>query len=79
MQISEAVKERIINLCHDNNISINKLAVMGGQTQSTLQSLIDGKSKNPKLLTLVRVCDSLNITLKEFFDDDLFNNIDTEL
>ena len=52
---------------------------MGGQTQSTLQSLIDGKSKNPKLLTLVRVCDSLNITLKEFFDDDLFNNIDTEL
>ena len=79
MQIADAVKELIINLCHDNNISINKLAVMGGQTQSTLQSLIDGKSKNPKLLTLVRVCDSLNITLKEFFDDDLFNNIDTEL
>lgn len=79
MQIADAVKERIINLCHDNNISINKLAVMGGQTQSTLQSLIDGKSKNPKLSTLVRVCDSLNITLKEFFDDDLFNNIDTEL
>ena len=79
MQIADAVKERIINLCHDNNISINKLAVMGGQTQSTLQSLIDGKSKNPKLLTLVRVCDSLNITLKEFFDNDLFNNIDTEL
>ena len=79
MQIADAVKERIIDLCHDNNISINKLAVMSGQTQSTLQSLIDGKSKNPKLLTLVRVCDSLNITLKEFFDDDLFNNIDTEL
>lgn len=52
---------------------------MSGQTQSTLQSLIDGKSKKPKLLTLVRVCDSLNITLKEFFDNDLFNNIDTEL
>lgn len=79
MQIADAVKEKIINLGHDNNISINKLAVMGGQTQSTLQSLIDGKSKKPKLLTLVRVCDSLNITLKEFFDDALFNNIDTEL
>lgn len=79
MQIADAVKERIIDLCHDNNISINKLAVMSGQTQSTLQSLIDGKSKNPKLLTLVRVCDSLNITLKEFFGNDLFNNIDTEL
>lgn len=37
MQIADAVKERIIDLCHDNNISINKLAVMSGQTQSTLQ------------------------------------------
>ena len=79
MLIADAVKQRIINLCNNNNISINKLAVISGQTQSTLQSLIDGKSKNPKLLTLVRICDSLNITLKEFFDDDLFKNIDTEL
>jgi len=52
---------------------------MGGQPQSTLQSLVNGKSKNPKLLTIVRVCDSLNITLDEFFNDSLFKNIDTEL
>ena len=79
MKIAEAISQRIINLCNDNNISINKLAIMGGQTQSTLQSLVNGKSKNPKLLTIVRVCDSLNITLDEFFNDSLFKNIDTEL
>lgn len=79
MKIAEAISQRIINLCNDNNISINKLALMGGQTQSTLQSLVNGKSKNPKLLTIVRVCDSLNITLDEFFNDSLFKNIDTEL
>lgn len=78
MKIAEAISQRIINLCNDNNISINKLALMGGQTQSTLQSLVNGKSKNPKLLTIVRVCDSLNITLDEFFNNSLFKNIDTE-
>ena len=78
MKIAEAISQRIINLCNDNNISINKLALMGGQTQSTLQSLVNGKSKKPKLLTIVRVCDSLNITLEEVFNDSLFKNIDTE-
>ena len=47
-------------------------------TQSTVDSLINGKSKNPKLLTIVRICDGLNITLKDFFDDELFTNIDRE-
>ena len=69
MKIAEAISQRIINLCNDNDISINKLALMGGQTQSTLQSLVNGKSKNPKLLTIVRVCASLDITLDEFFND----------
>ena len=45
MKIAEAISQRIINLCNDNNISINKLAIMGGQTQSTLQSLVMVKVK----------------------------------
>ena len=61
------------------NISINKLAIMSGQTQSTVQSIISGKSKNPKILTIVRICDCLNITLEQFFNDNLFKDIDTEL
>ena len=52
---------------------------MGGQTQSTLQSLVNVKSKTPNLLAIIRICDSLNITLDEFFNDSLFKNIDTEL
>ena len=47
-------------------------------TQSTVDSLINGKSKNPKLLTIVRICDGLGITLTEFFDDKLFLNLDIE-
>ena len=79
MKIAEAIAQRIIDLCNKNEISINKLAILGGQTQSTVQSLVNGKSKNPKMLTIVRICDSLKITLDEFFKDDLFIDIDTEL
>lgn len=79
MKIAEAIAKRILELCSKKDISINKLALMSGITQSTLQSVICGKSKNPKMLTIVRICDSLNISLKDFFDDKLFKNIDMEL
>lgn len=79
MKISEAVAKRIINICAENNLSINKLAIMSGLTQSTLQSIISGKSRNPKLLTIARICDSLNIKLEYFFNDKLFDSLDIEL
>lgn len=78
MRIADAISQRILFLCKENNISINKLAILSGQTQSTLQSLISGKSKNPKMLTIVRICDSLKMSLSEFFNDDLFKDIDIE-
>ena len=79
MIISKAIAERIKELCNERNISINKLAIMSGLTQSTVQSIICGKSHNPTLLTVVRICDSLNIDLKDFFDSELFKNLDIEL
>ena len=79
MRISQAIAKRILNLCDENNISVNKLALMSGLTQSTLQSIICGKIENPKVLTIVRICDSLKIELKDFFNDNLFKNIDIEL
>lgn len=79
LKISEAIKLRVLNLCKENNISLNRLAILGGQTQSTVQSLVDGKSKNAKILTIVRICDSLNISLSEFFNDELFKDIDIEI
>lgn len=78
MKIKEAVAIRINNICNERNISINKLASISCLTQSTVQHLVDGRSNNPKILTIVRICDGLNISLKEFFDDKIFDNIDRE-
>jgi len=78
MNISEAIAKKITKICNERNISINKLASLSCLTQSTVQHLLDNRSKNPKLLTIVRICDGLGITLKEFFDDNLFSNINRE-
>lgn len=78
MRISEAISKKLNNICNERNISVNKLASMSCLTQSTVQHLINGDSKNPKLLTIIRICDGLDIDIKDFFADDLFRNMDRE-
>ena len=78
MKISEAIAQKILNIIKEKDITINKLATICCLTQSTVDSLLNGKSKNPKLLTIVRICDGLNIGIKDFFSDGLFENIDRE-
>ncbi len=78
MDLQQAVKIRISELCKENNLTINGLAMLSGISQSTVNSLIDGTSQNPKLLTILRLCLGLNIELKDFFDAPIFKNLDDE-
>lgn len=78
MDLQEAVKIRISELCKEHNLTINGLAMLSGISQSTVNSLIDGTSKNPKLLTILRICLGLNIELKDFFNSPIFKNLDDE-
>lgn len=78
MKINTAITERILKLCKERNITINKLADLSLITQSTLSNIVNGNSNDPKILTIVRVCEGLEISLAEFFDDNVFNNIDRE-
>ena len=78
MRISKAVSMKLLKKCKDNQMSVNKLAMICCLTQSTVQNLIECNSKNPKLLTIVRICDGLDISSTEFFDDEIFSNIERE-
>lgn len=79
MTISKAISTRIINICKEKNISINKLANISFLTQSTLQPIVSGDSGNPKLLTIYIVCYGLEISLEEFFSDEIFNDLDLKI
>lgn len=78
MQLSEAIKQRIINLCNEQNITINKLATNSGLSFSTVFSIFYGKSKSPKLTTLLHICEGLDIELTDFFNDSLFKDVEDD-
>lgn len=78
MDLQQAIRLRILNLCKEQNITINKLATLAGVRQSTINSIINGHSQKVQVLTILRICLGLNIQLSEFFDDDIFFDIDDE-
>ncbi len=79
MCIGEAVKERILELCQEKNISINKLSTMSGVTQSTVNNIVSGRNRSATISTIKKLCDGLGITIEQFFDSDLFRDLDQEL
>ncbi len=79
MNTLTAVRNRILSLCGERNITINKLATISALPASSIKNILYGKSLNPKLLTIKMICDGLNITLAEFFDTDDFNNLEQEI
>jgi len=78
MKLEEAITKRIYALCEENNISPNKLANLAGMPAGSLKSIFYGKSKNPGTRTLLYLCSAVNITLYDFFNDDLFKDINLE-
>ncbi len=78
MTLNTAILNRINNLCTERNITLNKLATLSGITQSTLENLILGNTKYPRIITISYICQGLQIELKDFFDDDLFKNLEDE-
>lgn len=75
MTLSNAVKQRIVDLATGNQITIHKLALNSGVPYSTLSSFLSGKCMSITLTTLLHICEGCNIELKDFFDDNLFKNI----
>ena len=79
MNTYETVKNRLIFLCGKKNITINKLSTESGVAPSTIKNIMYGKSINPGVVTLKKLCDGLNISLKEFFDTDEFETLEQEM
>ncbi len=75
MDMIKAIKTRLMKLCDEQSISINELATMSALAPSSIENIFYGKSVNPKLLTIKKPCDGVNITLAEFFDCPEFNEL----
>ena len=79
MNTYETVKNRLIFLCGERGITINKLATESGVAPSTVKNILYGKSKNPGIVTLKKLCDGIGISLTEFFCADEFSELEQEI
>ena len=79
MDTIAAVRNRILQLCGEREISINKLATICALPPSSIKNILYGKSQNPKLITIKMICDGLEITLGEFFNTPEFDALDQEV
>ena len=73
MDYSELYVRRIRKLCKERGIAINKLASMSDVKQSTLDNIVRGLTKNPRVKTLHKIALAFNMTLAEFLDFDELN------
>ncbi len=79
MNISRAVAERILELCKNKNITVNKLSTISGVTQSTVNDIVNHKAKNIGIVTIKKLCDGLDMSISDFFDTDVFRSLEQEL
>jgi len=79
MRTREALRLRILELCAKDDLSLNGFCVRCGVRQSTVNNLIRRRNNSISVETLYRICKGSGITLREFFDSDLFRNIEQEI
>ena len=79
MNTKEAVAKRILQLCEEKQIAINALANISGVAPSTIYSMLNEKSQNPGVVSIKKICDGLEITVREFFDCEIFDSREQEI
>lgn len=79
MRVGTAVRLRIMELCRENEMTLNRLATVCGVTQSTLNNIVSGRNATATVSTIQKICDGLEITITDFFTSPLFENIEQEI
>ena len=74
-----AVRQRILELCAWRGITVNRLATLSGVTQSTLNNIVGGRNNSATISTIKKLCDGLDISLREFFNTPGFDDLEQEM
>nr|WP_122013635.1 helix-turn-helix transcriptional regulator [Maliibacterium massiliense] len=79
MTIGQAVTQRILDLCKQRGITVNKLGTLSGVTQSTINNITRGRNNSTTIATIKKLCDGLDISIIDFFQADVFRDLEQEL
>ena len=79
MTIGAAVRDRILELCRDRGITVNKLGTLSGVTQSTINNITSGRNNSTTVATVKKLCDGLDISIIDFFSAEVFTGLEQEI
>ncbi len=79
MKTGEAISKRILDLCEERKITVNKLCNISGVTQSTINNILNGRNNSTTVATVKKLCDGLGITLGQFFSVKEFDEAEQEV
>ena len=79
MGIAEMVRARLISLCRERDITVNRMCELSAVPQSTVNNFLNGKTHNLGIITLKKLTDGLNLSITEFFDTEAFRALDQEI
>lgn len=71
-RLHDAITARINQICGEKGVTQYALAYRAAMAESSLNHIMKGGSKNPTIYNIMKICDGLDITLSEFFDDESF-------
>ena len=60
-------------------ITWNELATRSGVTPSTVYSMLDPRRRELSVITVKKLCDGLDISISDFFDDEIFRSLEQEI
>lgn len=75
MTLMEAVSDRLKRLQAEKGFTSYKIQKEGGVPRSTVGKLISMKFKTVELDTLYQIVSTMGMTIREFFDDPIFDNV----
>ena len=79
MNTYTAVRDRLLQLCGQKNMSLHRLATESAVPPSTVKNILYGKSTNPGIVTIKMLCDGLGVSLPDFFATPEFAELEQEI
>lgn len=78
MKVCEATNQRIRELCQQKRMTEYMLIYQSGMPPSTVKSIMHGKSKNPGLVNIKKIIEGLGMSIREFYNSDIFDDLEPE-
>lgn len=78
LTLEQAIRNRILILAKERKLTINKVSTLSGMPHTTLLSFMNNETHDPRVSTLLHICEAFDITLNDFFNDKLFDEVKSE-